>query len=677
MASPQRLIKLAWLALLVGSAPGHAAELVLRLERMSMPGIQAEGMALVVDWPEQRAPQSLDLRIDRLVVDTPSLELRALAFRCGLHLTAADGPLCEGPASWRDAAGTAQTARLRLRQGEDALHAALSVQNVALSLVWPWQDGAPLVVAAERMPATWLQGVLETMWPGAQLTEGVLGGRFELAWDEAGTLAASGRLRATGLGLDTDDGSVAAAGVGAHGTLALSMGERIDIGTELTIEGGELLFDTFYAELPARPLQLALRAREEPGGRWRIDDLDLADAGVFDLRGELGFAFEGDDWLQRADFRLRVADADEAITRYAGSLLGLAGMAGLRAEGALDARLSLDPSGLRALELEMRDLYVVDPGGRFGFDAISGVLSLGPDSAVRETGLRWTSANLYKIELGALNLSLRSGRDRIELTAPAAIELLGGRLALERLHWRLGRDDEIDFEASMAIDGLDLARLTEAFGWPLFGGRLSGRIPAVRYDEGVLSFDGGLEVGVFDGRVDIDSLSLERPFGVLPTMHADIRFAGLDLQQMTQVFDLGEIQGRLRGHMLGLRLIDWEPVAFDAVLRTEKGAGPRRISQRAVDSLTSIGGGGAAAALQSTVLRMFSTFAYDEIGLSCRLRNHVCHMDGVDSVGEGYAIVKGSGLPRISVVGHQRQVDWPVLLARLQVAISGAGPVMN
>ncbi|HRQ65563.1 MAG TPA: hypothetical protein PKZ76_12010 [Xanthomonadaceae bacterium] len=677
MASPRRLIKPAWLALLAASAPAQSAELELRLERMAMPGVQVEGVAVVVDWPARRAPQGLHLRIDRLVVDTPSLELRALVFRCGLLLDAPDGPLCEGPASWRDTAGMARTAMLRLQPGQDALHTALSVQGVALSLVWPFSDDAPLGVGIDRMPATWLQGMLDAMWPGARLTEGVLGGRFELAWDQIGTLTASGRLRATGLGLDTDDGSVAAAGVGAQGTLALAVGEHIDLRTDLTIEGGELLFDTFYAELPARPVQLALRAREETGGRWRIDDLTLADRDVFDLRGELGIAFEGDDWLQRADLRLKVTDAEEGIARYAGSLLGLAGMAGLRAEGGLDAALRLDERGLRALELDMHDLYVVDPGGRFGFDAVSGVLSLGPDSTVRETGLRWASASLYRIELGALNLSLRSGRDSVELTVPAAIDLLGGRLALERLRWRLGRDEQVDFAASMTIDGLDLRRLTEAFGWPQFGGKLSGRIPAVRYDEGVLSFDGGLEVGVFDGRVDIDSLSLERPFGVLPTMNADIRFSGLDLQQITQVFDLGEIQGRLRGHMLGMRLIDWEPVAFDAVLRTEKGAGTRRISQRAVDSLTSIGGGGAAAALQSTVLRMFSTFAYDEIGMSCRLRNHVCHMDGIDSVGDGYAIVKGSGLPRISVVGHQRQVDWPVLLARLQVATSGAGPVMN
>jgi hypothetical protein len=231
---------------------------------------------------------------------------------------------------------------------------------------------------------------------------------------------------------------------------------------------------------------------------------------------------------------------------------------------------------------------------------------------------------------------------------------------------------------ALALHGLDLAQLSAALDWPAFSGQLSGQLPGVRYADQVLAFDGGLSVEAFDGRIDVTEMSLERPFGVAPTMSADIAFDDLDLAPLTGAFGFGEITGRLDGHVRGLRLVDWSPVAFDADLHTDPDAkGPRRISQRAVDDLSRVGGAGIAGGLQAQVLKVFDTFGYRRIGLRCRLANNVCRMGGVDSSGDGYTIVEGSGLPRITVIGHQRQVDWPVLLARLKAATQGQRPVVN
>ena len=46
-------------------------------------------------------------------------------------------------------------------------------------------------------------------------------------------------------------------------------------------------------------------------------------------------------------------------------------------------------------------------------------------------------------------------------------------------------------------------------------------------------------------------------------------------------------------------------------------------------------------------------------------------MEGLGSAGPGFIIVEGSGLPRLSVVGFNRRVDWPTLLERLVAASSG------
>jgi hypothetical protein len=112
-------------------------------------------------------------------------------------------------------------------------------------------------------------------------------------------------------------------------------------------------------------------------------------------------------------------------------------------------------------------------------------------------------------------------------------------------------------------------------------------------------------------------------------------------------------------------------VAFEARLLADEGG---RISQRAVNNLTSVGGGGIAAGLQGAVLKLFKTFGYKRIGLNCTLQGSVCRMSGLEREQDGYTIVEGSGLPRLQVIGHQTEVDWPTLVRRLQEAIAGNAP---
>ncbi len=75
---------------------------------------------------------------------------------------------------------------------------------------------------------------------------------------------------------------------------------------------------------------------------------------------------------------------------------------------------------------------------------------------------------------------------------------------------------------------------------------------------------------------------------------------------------------------------------------------------------------------------MFDDFGYRDIGISCRLRNGVCRMGGLRSQGNTFTIVDGAGLPRLDVVGFNRDVDWPVLIERLAAAAGGdVAPVID
>jgi hypothetical protein len=113
-------------------------------------------------------------------------------------------------------------------------------------------------------------------------------------------------------------------------------------------------------------------------------------------------------------------------------------------------------------------------------------------------------------------------------------------------------------------------------------------------------------------------------------------------------------------------------------LQTDKQwKGRRRISQRAVNDISSVGGSGLIAGLQAKVLGFFDDFGYEQIGLGCLLKDNVCRMEGIGSAGDGYIIVAGAGLPRIQVVGFRRRVDWPTLVARLNAATQGQAPVIQ
>ena len=52
-------------------------------------------------------------------------------------------------------------------------------------------------------------------------------------------------------------------------------------------------------------------------------------------------------------------------------------------------------------------------------------------------------------------------------------------------------------------------------------------------------------------------------------------------------------------------------------------------------------------------------------------------MAGIEDVPQGYLIVKGGGIPALSVIGYNRRVGWDELLARIQRATQGGKPIVQ
>jgi hypothetical protein len=145
----------------------------------------------------------------------------------------------------------------------------------------------------------------------------------------------------------------------------------------------------------------------------------------------------------------------------------------------------------------------------------------------------------------------------------------------------------------------------------------------------------------------------------------------MDLALLTKTFSFGDMQGRLDGDVQGLELSGKQPVKFDARFYSSPGSYPKKISQRAVQNISALGGAGAAAAIQRSFLRFFEVFNYQAIALSCKLRRGICEMGGVEEAQSGYVMVKGSGIPSITVLGYNRKVGWKELLERVQDVTTG------
>jgi hypothetical protein len=648
---------------------------------------------VVLDWPAQAEQGRLRLRAAQVEMPDLGYRWRDVSWECPLRRDGAGGWRCEGDLRSGRAAplrlavdlGTAFT-DLRLQQGQ----ARIGVHRVAAA-----PDDTRIDLT--RIPVLWVQALLGQAWADARLKSGVVDGELQLRASPNAPLEVAGPLRLSAVGLETPDASVAMENVGAHLNLKASIAAR-ERRVRMTgdLRGGELLFGSAYVALPPTPVTLTVEGIGDASG-WRLPMLAWGDGTTLRAQGKAAFANDGA--FRALDLQLDSRDAAPLTARYLSGFLSTYGLSDLVLDGGMQARFMIDEGGLRAFEARFETLDVRDGGEVFRFDALDGDLHFSAD-APRESRLRWAGGRLYGLDFGAADVPLRSADGAIVFREPVSFPAVGGHLRFDRFELRPRAGDRgLQSLFGLTLEDMDVGKLAQALGWPAFRGTLSGRIPDARYIDDRLSFEGGLDMQVFDGRVRMSSLAMERPFGVAPTLSADLELDDLDLRSVTEVFDFGSITGRLDGRIHGIRLVDWTATAFDAELHTDRAAARakrerQRISQRAVQNISSVGDASFVTTLQGQLIALFDDFGYRRIGITCRLRNQVCAMDGLDSLedfvalkdedpsaapaglrsdNDGFTIVEGAGLPRLNVVGFKRRVDWSTLVERL--AAIGQGDV--
>ncbi|MCW8844567.1 MAG: YdbH domain-containing protein [Gammaproteobacteria bacterium] len=490
--------------------------------------------------------------------------------------------------------------------------------------------------------------------------------------------------------LANNAGTVAADGVTGKLDLDITLETnttRLSLGFDS--KQGEAYLEPVYANFSQGALSLQAEDVETPDfSAFRIPRFRVQQESLLDLGGSATLQFPIDE-AQPVSITANVELRDSSIANLydnfikvaaAGTMLG-----DLETDGSLSGSVSLADSALVAASLRLDDVNLDDRGGRFAIYGLDGAVDWSADEnhVPSVSRLSWNSGTVYNILIGGGAVNLQLGNDDVEMLAPLRLSVLGGALLINQLVLNNFGADDATGRLDAELEPIQLGQLTGAFGWPAFSGKLSGRLPLLQLAENTITVGGTLSARAFDGTIEVSKLSIEQPFGLVPRLQGELTIRDLDLQRVTEAFSFGLIQGRLSGDVAGLTMENWRPVAMDMNFYTPANdTSQHRISQRAVEDLASVGGGGAAAALSSGFLKFFDVFAYDQIGLRCVLKDGVCLMSGVGPakpgpMGTGYYLVKGSGVPRIDVVGFRDRVSWRRLVQQLGAITQGGPPTVN
>jgi len=224
----------------------------------------------------------------------------------------------------------------------------------------------------------------------------------------------------------------------------------------------------------------------------------------------------------------------------------------------------------------------------------------------------------HRISAGPLDLDLQYG-DICVQELKAALE--GRSIALK----------------GICIRDLDIKRLLKDFPYDMkvSASNISAELRGAR-----LVFSGQIRARIAGGTIIATNIWIE-PFAPIVRYGADIRFEHLDLRRLTEPTSFGVVSGIVNGRIKHLVMSGVQPERFDFVLRNDESADvPKKISIKAVENLSILGGGQGSV---SFLGYFFKEFSYRRIGISCSLNNDVFVLHGlIKKGGKEYLVERGA-----------------------------------
>lgn len=616
----------------------------------------------------------LDLKISKFKHQSLSAELVGIEFHCPQLREGTTAYYCDqGALQIADSPYGPLQAKASFSYF-DADHFSLKVENLSFAK-------GHLNLALEMTSSGWMAHLDAKQLPLKDLREQLRFDALPQEFELSGSFSFQGVISGTNQGLkqveikseiqqlnysDQDGLQVAENGGGLlFASVKQSNGQWSGTVT-VDLKKGQFYSDPFYHEMIQAPLHLKLNGQWSPEKKQlRIDQARLALLPVVEGQGELLVdlsAFE----LQDAKLQLKTARLDKFYTTLVQPVVIGSMVDDMQVAGAIEAEVEFDQGEVNLFRARLNSVNLEDKRGVFALEGLQGLLVWSKEQQVEPSQIEIDKGQIYNIPHGAVSIHAQLENSGISLLNPVDIPVLGGFIHIGRLESKNLFSSSPAWETSAEVKSLSLQGLASAFGWPAMSGELNGKLPAMHYQDQTLKLDGALQVDVFGGDIQVNNLMVKQPLGRVPELFAEAELVDLDLKQITQTFSFGQIEGGLEGWVKDLHLLSWEPVAFSARFNSpENDEMPHKISQRAVDNLTSIGNG-VGSGLQSTFLGIFKEFRYNRIELRAKLEGNLAELDGINHPDGGYYLVKGAGLPRIDVIARNRRVAWKTLLERLK-----------
>jgi len=644
------------------SLTAQAQSLTLTLDAIQHPALSASGVRLMLAAPTGGHAQ---IEIDRLTIagrDYAKLKLECAALRW----TAAS---IDCPSGTLRLPGEKQSWPLRFTYLTQSQTLDLTLEP-SLGERWQLRTAGQGGAAAE---ATLTQARLERLAAFLPaMAEYHAAGKVtgKLRWQGGASKSIAVDLQAADLAFSDASGVHAGDKISAHLLLNGEAGgaKSRDVWRwrgDVQLASGELLWQPFYFAKGGHRLQASGTASATEIG---IEKGELALAGIGALR------FSG-SWdraakaMKQAHFETDNIDLALASAPLIAPVLEQAALPKFAFGGKLRAAGVFDAKGPSRFDLALTDISAEEATGRYALRGVSGAIPWRRDEAAT-ANILVAGANFGRLPLGAFKLPL--AMHGFSFTLPRVdIPVLDGKLVLEDLRAVKANNGEWQWQVAGALQPVSMERLTETLALPRMAGALSASIPKIHQSHATVEMDGALVIQVFDGYIAATNLKVLEPSGRVPRLYADLEMRHVDLGQLTDTFSFGSITGFIDGDVKGLELAAWRPQRFDAKIASSPGDYKKRISQRAVQNISSLGGAGAGAAIQRSFLGFFNDFGYDRLGWSCLLVAGVCEMGGVETTANGYVIVKGGGIPAINVMGYNRRVNWEELVTRLKRVTEG------
>ncbi len=494
--------------------------------------------------------------------------------------------------------------------------------------------------------------------PALQKLSGQLSGEL-LANTKTLTLISDSQINFQGFNYEHSD-DVVLFGLGGHLDLDLDIiSQTLD--ANIHINSGEMLFNELYVDYSKFPVDVKISASLNENFDYQIET-KIVNQQSMSLQTKL-FLNQQFEW-DVPEVAIKVHDSHHFNQQILNSILGIYGFGSSQMSGGFEVLLQMKQGQFQFAQAKFNDYYALNNKRKIQVDALNGQVIWDFTAESDNSQLDWQTLLFAGMPVKASQVTFNVSKDQFKLLGKHEFPVFDGTIILKELVAESLFSESIDMAMNATVLPISLKLITEKLNWPAMSGTISGDLPGLVKKGSVIEFLGALNMSVFQGKMVVNNLSLERLFGVAPVIAADVAFEQFDLALLTETFGFGQITGKLSGVVNELRITNWKTDRLDAHVYTVKTKGVKQtISQRAIDNISSLGG--IKGAISKTFLRFFDDFGYKRIELSCKLHNSVCQIGGLKNQGNQFVIVEGGGIPKINIVGFVRTINWEEFISRL------------